>query len=147
MTFYLAPDFPEETVKPTTIFFYASEGKEAAALAYAERKKLRAGYSRDATSFDGGTEPCTRVVIMPSVKGFHRAKIMEAYGDKVNELAPVDAYGKYLQTVGGKAPANPDEVIRSIGKGPRGKFYVKQGDERIAGPFDTEAEAQAALAS
>lgn len=86
MAFYLKPDLPEATVKPTTIFFYATEGKEAAALAYAERKEFRAGYSRDATTFDGEMEPCTRVIIMPSVNKFHRANITAAYGDRVGSM-------------------------------------------------------------
>lgn len=33
-----------------------------------------------------------------------------------------------------------------VGKGPRGKWYVKKGTERTAGPFDTEEEAKAAMA-
>ena len=43
---------------------------------------------------------------------------------------------------GGLAPEAPH-----VGKGPRGKFYVKHGTARTAGPFDTEDEAKAALAS
>jgi hypothetical protein len=32
-----------------------------------------------------------------------------------------------------------------IGKGPRGRLYVKNGKDRVAGPFDTQEEADAAL--
>lgn len=32
-----------------------------------------------------------------------------------------------------------------VGKGPRGKFYVKSGKELIAGPFETEADAHAEM--
>jgi hypothetical protein len=32
-----------------------------------------------------------------------------------------------------------------IGKGPRGKLYVKRDKERVAGPFETQEEAEAAL--
>lgn len=32
-----------------------------------------------------------------------------------------------------------------IGKGPRGRLYVKRDKERIAGPFETQDEADAAL--
>lgn len=34
----------------------------------------------------------------------------------------------------------------SVGKGPRGRWYVKRGKEIITGPFDTEAGAEAAKA-
>lgn len=33
-----------------------------------------------------------------------------------------------------------------VGKGPRGKWYVIRGQERVAGPFDTEADATSAAA-
>jgi len=39
----------------------------------------------------------------------------------------------------------PDAV--HVGKGPRGKWYVKKGTERTSGPFDTEDEAKAAMQS
>jgi hypothetical protein len=42
---------------------------------------------------------------------------------------------------GGLAPD-----AQHVGKGPRGKWYVKKGTERTAGPFDTEDEAKAAMA-
>lgn len=31
----------------------------------------------------------------------------------------------------------------TIGKGPRGKFYVKRGKEIVSGPYETEDEAKA----
>ena len=45
--------------------------------------------------------------------------------------------------------AEPVPVVASeliVGKGPRGKFYVKRGKEIITGPFDTEDDAIAAKA-
>jgi hypothetical protein len=33
-----------------------------------------------------------------------------------------------------------------VGKGPRGKWYVKRGKEIMEGPFETEAKAKAAMA-
>ena len=33
-----------------------------------------------------------------------------------------------------------------VGKGPRGKWYVKRGKEIMEGPFETEAMAKAAMA-
>ncbi|MGB6080227.1 MAG: hypothetical protein WBF99_12285 [Xanthobacteraceae bacterium] len=31
----------------------------------------------------------------------------------------------------------------TVGKGPRGKFYVKRGKEIVSGPYETEDEAKA----
>jgi hypothetical protein len=31
----------------------------------------------------------------------------------------------------------------TVGKGPRGKFYVKRGKEIVSGPYDTEDDAKA----
>ena len=31
----------------------------------------------------------------------------------------------------------------TVGKGPRGKFYVKRGKDIVSGPYDTEDEAKA----
>lgn len=36
-------------------------------------------------------------------------------------------------------------AVPTVGKGPRGKFYVKNGKELVDGPFETEDEANAAL--
>lgn len=36
-------------------------------------------------------------------------------------------------------PPAPDTTV---GKGPRGRWYVKRGKEIVAGPFATEAEAK-----
>jgi len=43
---------------------------------------------------------------------------------------------------GGLSPDAPH-----VGKGPRGKWYVKHGTARVAGPFETEDEARQALKS
>lgn len=48
---------------------------------------------------------------------------------------------------GEAAPAN-DEGKReteglTVGKGPRGKFYVKRGKDIVSGPYETEDEAKA----
>lgn len=43
-------------------------------------------------------------------------------------------------------PASEDPAL-SVGKGPQGKWYVKQGKERISEAFETEAEALAAKAA
>lgn len=40
-------------------------------------------------------------------------------------------------------PAADGPYVR---KGPRGKWYVKRGKEIMEGPFETEAEAKAAMA-
>lgn len=38
----------------------------------------------------------------------------------------------------------PQTPERCVGKGPRGKWYVKQGKELVSGPYETEDEARAA---
>lgn len=43
-------------------------------------------------------------------------------------------------------PAEPAAVGASgltVGRGPRGKFYVKRGKEIMSGPYETEDEAKA----
>ena len=40
--------------------------------------------------------------------------------------------------------AEDDQPLR-VGKGPRGKWYVKRGKDNVAGPFETEGEAGAAV--
>lgn len=40
----------------------------------------------------------------------------------------------------------PENDDVHIGKGPGGRLYVKRGRERVSGPYETKAEAEAALA-
>jgi len=83
--------------------------------------------------------PCDRVIIMPDVPKWLRQRLAAAYGGKVEaERAEVPA-------VKVEAPAPALEPL-SVRKGPFGRFYVKRGTERIAGPFDSEADAEAAMA-
>lgn len=39
--------------------------------------------------------------------------------------------------------AEPTASGLTVGKGPRGKFYVKRGREIVSGPYETEDEAKA----
>jgi hypothetical protein len=41
----------------------------------------------------------------------------------------------------------PEPAALHIGKGPRGRLYLKIGTERVAGPYETQEEADAALAA
>lgn len=45
------------------------------------------------------------------------------------------------------APGGLAPDAEHVGKGPRGKWYVKKGTVRTAGPFETEEEAKAAMTS
>ena len=49
--------------------------------------------------------------------------------------------------VGGDLPEDDAGEALSVGKGPQGKWFVKQGKERISEGFETEAEALAAKAT
>lgn len=39
--------------------------------------------------------------------------------------------------------SQPSGESLAVGKGPRGKFYVKRGKEIVSGPYETEGEAKA----
>ena len=43
-------------------------------------------------------------------------------------------------------PEPGPEPVLTVGKGPRGKFYVKRGNEIASPAFETEAEADAKMA-
>jgi len=45
----------------------------------------------------------------------------------------------------GESTADQGGAPLKVGKGPGGKFYVKQGKVNIKGPFSTETEAEAAM--
>jgi hypothetical protein len=45
------------------------------------------------------------------------------------------------------APGGLAPDAEHVGKGPRGKWYVKKGTVRMAGPFETEEEAKASMTS
>lgn len=45
----------------------------------------------------------------------------------------------------GKYELVDQESELRVGKGPRGAWYVKRGKENVAGPFETEDEAVAAM--
>lgn len=54
----------------------------------------------------------------------------------------------YERVAAGEAqPANDEGERRAegltVGKGPRGKFYVRRGKEIVSGPYETEDEAKA----
>lgn len=52
----------------------------------------------------------------------------------------------YEQMAAGEVPpaeAEPAGDGLTVGKGPRGKFYVKRGKEIVSGPYETEDEAKA----
>jgi hypothetical protein len=48
----------------------------------------------------------------------------------------------YEQVASGVRAEEETDDLR-VGKGPRGKFYVKRGKEILSGPFETEEEAKA----
>jgi len=63
---------------------------------------------------------------------FNRMRRLQA--EALNSTSPTEA-GKQTD----------DETPLKVGKGPGGKFYVKQGKVNLKGPFATEEEAEAAM--
>lgn len=63
---------------------------------------------------------------------FNRMRRLQA--EALNSTSPAEA-GKQTD----------DETPLKVGKGPGGKFYVKQGKVNLKGPFATEEEAEAAM--
>jgi hypothetical protein len=47
--------------------------------------------------------------------------------------------------IAGEDDFGPDDASLRVSKGPRGKFYVKNGKEHVHGPFETEDEALGAM--
>jgi hypothetical protein len=115
------------------IMLYCGEDA-AAGKAYAAFLRNRdADVSQNSVfEFDGKPERCDRVVFMPDVPGWLRKRLTVAYGGKVSIAGAPEASPKE------EAPA----PSLTVGKGPRGKFYVKRGTERIAGPFESQADAE-----
>lgn len=44
------------------------------------------------------------------------------------------------------APSPATDDALTVGRGPRGRWYVKRGREIVTGPFETEVEAETAKA-
>lgn len=145
MPFYLGK-LPEKPVKPTTVFFYSSslDGELAKHMALTERKNLRAGLPRDATSFDGDKiKEATRVVVLPSVSKHHRDKIVATYGDLVLDYD--EAAVTPQNPVSGGDDDDPNNPANKAKAGVKtavhrggGKWYVMIGDEKVSGPHEKE---------
>ena len=66
-------------------------------------------------------------------------------GYRIINLSSFDP-AKHEEFDAAPTPASEEPAL-SVGKGPRGKWYVKQGKERISEAFESEAEALAAKAA
>lgn len=50
----------------------------------------------------------------------------------------------YERVAAGEVAAQESDASGlTVGKGPRGKFYVKRGKEIVSGPYETEEDAKA----
>jgi hypothetical protein len=118
-------------MKKTVLIFFGDDGFAAKQRAAEFRNGLTNAFVRHASAFVGEIEIADRVVLMPDVSPYDATRLIAAYGDKVEGQPP-------------SAPGATEPECFTVGKGPRGKFYVKRGKEIITGPFETEAEANSA---
>lgn len=77
-------------------------------------------------------EPCTEIEFLPDVDQQERARLSALFG-KGGDAASAQEI----------APPNPG---LTVGKGPGGRWYVKDGKTVHSGPYANEAEANAAWA-
>lgn len=68
-------------------------------------------------------------------------KTADVHPDEVENMRRVG-----WRLTGGERPAIPVPSGLTVGKGPRGKIYIRDGKKIHSGPFDTVEDAEAALA-
>lgn len=88
--YYLASNRPQLSERTVTIVYYSSDAAAALELVASEHQAGHQAFARDAMTFDGETEPCSRVVILPDVAPHHRRRLMQSFGGKVEELRDED---------------------------------------------------------
>jgi hypothetical protein len=119
------------------IVFYGSNGAEAKAHTHNLRTNPEGKIScqlrhaqevRDAEKAD-------EIEFMPDVSDYDRERITALYAETETKI------------VGGESEAGSDDGSKfKVVQAKNEKFYVKEGRKAAAGPFDTEAEAEAAKA-
>lgn len=119
-------------MKTTTLIFFGHDGQAAKQRAAELRNGLANAFVRQADAFTGDVETADRIVLMPDVPAYAMARLEAAYAGKIEGGASVVV----------TETAEADGL--TVGKGPRGKFYVKRAKEIITGPFDIEDDAIAA---
>lgn len=80
-------------------------------------------------------EPCETIEFMPDVTASERQRIANLFS------LPDVAGGEVSKP---NSDSNPHEL--KVGLGPRGKIYIRRGREIHSGPFNTQADAEEALA-
>lgn len=125
-----------------TILFYSEDGPAAKAKAAAMRDKDN--IVRPIHSFVVSERQfCEAIAFMPDVDQLERDRLAALFEVPVSDIpADIERPASKVAYVGPASSAG--DLI--VGKGPRGKFYVKRGKEIITGPFDSEDDAIAAKA-
>jgi hypothetical protein len=114
------------------IVFYGSDGAAGKARATELRAaKVHCRLVQADACYEA--EACDEIEFMPDVSAFDRQRLSALFG-KGGDGAPA------------KADPAPAENSLSIGKGPGGRWYVKDGKTVHSGPYASEAEAKSALA-
>lgn len=138
-----------------TIVFYATDGAAAKMMARhicADKQSLARAY--DVAVWDSTPDACDRVVVMPDVQDWQRARIDRVYGDRICD--PEQQVEEIIQETGlnlngdgeEQRPAGEPDVDqnpkgdvevanekKAIHKG-GGRWYVMQGDQQLSGPHD-----------
>lgn len=64
---------------------------------------------------------------------------------RVGWAVSADQVDTSVVAIAATTQTNGDETLLKVGKGPGGKFYVRQGKVNLKGPFSTEEEAKASM--
>lgn len=113
------------------IVFYGSDGAAGKARATELRAaKVHCRLVQADACYEA--EACDEIEFMPDVSAFDRQRLSALFG-------------KGAEAALAKEVAPPKPGL-SVGKGPGGRWYVKDGKTVHSGPYANEAEAEAALA-